>query len=79
MIKETEQKDLYNYTRSEYNYHSPSLDLYYKKFLPHDQFLALNVVGTYIGSDYEREYSEAYSEAGAPVSSYDYGTDDSRY
>lgn len=56
LIKETEQKDLYNYTRSEYNYHSPSLDLYYKKFLPHDQFLALNVVGTYIGSDYEREY-----------------------
>lgn len=28
LIKETEQKDLYNYTRSEYNYHSPSLDLY---------------------------------------------------
>lgn len=79
LIKETEQKDLYNYTRSEYNYHSPSLDLYYKKFLPHDQFLALNVVGTYIGSDYEREYSEAHSEAGAPVSSYDYGTDGSRY
>ena len=39
LIKETEQKDLYNYTRSEYNYHSPSLDLYYKKFLLHDQFL----------------------------------------
>ena len=36
LIKETEQKDLYNYTRSEYNYHSPSLDLYYKKFLPHE-------------------------------------------
>ena len=47
--------------------------------MPHDQFLALNVVGTYIGSDYEREYSEAHSEAGAPVSSYDYGTDGSRY
>ena len=31
LIKETEQKDLYNYTRSEYNYHSPSLDLYYEK------------------------------------------------
>lgn len=37
------------------------------------------MVGTYIGSDYEREYSEAHSEAGAPVSSYDYGTDGSRY
>lgn len=79
LIQETGKKDLYNYTRSEYNYNSPSLDLYYKKILPYDQFLALNVVGTYIGSDYKREYSEAYSEAVSPVSSYNYGTDGSRY
>ena len=79
LIQETGKTDLYNYTRSEYNYNSPSLDLYYKKILPHDQFLALNAVGTYINSDYKREYSEAYTEAGKPVSSYNYGTDGSRY
>lgn len=79
LIQESEKSDLYNYTRAKYNYNSPSLDLYYKKILPHDQFLALNAVGTYISSDYARQYTEAYTEAGTPLSSYSYGTDGSRY
>lgn len=38
----------------------PSLDIYYSLNMPHDQNLALNLVGTYIGTDYQyrmREYT----------------------
>lgn len=36
----------------------PSFDLYFQKNLKHKQFLALNVVGTYIGSHNRQSYQE---------------------
>ena len=39
----------------------------------------LDVVGTYISSDFERNYNEALSEGGAPYSEYIYSTDGKRY
>ena len=58
----------------------PSLDIYYSLNMPHDQNLALNLVGTYIGTDYQyrmREYTfnkspdESVKNAPLTDSSYD--------
>ncbi|MEQ2508991.1 TonB-dependent receptor [Segatella sinensis] len=57
----------------------PSLDIYYSLNMPHDQNLALNLVGTYIGTDYQyrmREYtfnkSPDESVRNAPLTDYSY-------
>lgn len=57
----------------------PSLDIYYSLNMPHDQNLALNLVGTYIGTDYQyrmREYtfnkSSDESVKNAPLTDYSY-------
>lgn len=57
----------------------PSLDIYYSLNMPHDQNLALNLVGTYIGTDYQyrmREYtfnkSPYESVKNAPLTDYSY-------
>ncbi|MBW0031797.1 TonB-dependent receptor [Segatella copri] len=57
----------------------PSLDIYYSLNMPHDQNLALNLVGTYIGTDYQyrmREYtfnkSPDESVKNAPLTDYSY-------
>ena len=57
----------------------PSLDIYYSLNMPHDQNLALNLVGTYIGTDYQyrmREYtfnkSPEESVKSAPLTDYSY-------
>ena len=57
----------------------PSLDIYYSLNMPHDQNLALNLVGTYIGTDYPyrmREYtfnkSPDESVKNAPLTDYSY-------
>ena len=57
----------------------PSLDIYYSLNMPHDQNLALNLVGTYIGTDYQyrmREYtfnkSPEESVKNAPLTDYSY-------
>ena len=57
----------------------PSLDIYYSLNMPHDQNLALNLVGTYIGTDYQyrmREYtfnkSPDESVKSAPLTDYSY-------
>lgn len=57
----------------------PSLDIYYSLNMPHDQNLALNLVGTYIGTDYQyrmREYtfnkSPDESVKNAPMTDYSY-------
>lgn len=57
----------------------PSLDIYYSLNMPHDQNLALNLVGTYIGTDYQyrmREYtfnkSPDESIKNAPLTDYSY-------
>ena len=57
----------------------PSLDIYYSLNMPHDQNLALNLVGTYIGTDYQyrmREYtfnkSPEESVKSTPLTDYSY-------
>lgn len=57
----------------------PSLDIYYSLNMPHNQNLALNLVGTYIGTDYQyrmREYtfnkSPDESVKNAPLTDYSY-------
>lgn len=57
----------------------PSLDIYYSLNMPHDQNLALNLVGTYICTDYQyrmREYtfnkSPDESVKNAPLTDYSY-------
>lgn len=57
----------------------PSLDIYYSLNMPHDQNLALNLVGTYIGTDYQyrmREYtfnkSPDESVKNVPLTDYSY-------
>ena len=57
----------------------PSLDIYYSLNMPHDQNLALNLVGTYIGTDYQyrmREYtfnkSPEESVKSDPLTDYSY-------
>lgn len=57
----------------------PSLDIYYSLNMPHDQNLALNLVGTYIGTDYQyrmREYtfnkSPDESVKNPPLTDYSY-------
>lgn len=57
----------------------PSLDIYYSLNMPHDQNLALNLVGTYIGTDYQyrmREYtfnkSPDESVKNTPLTDYSY-------
>ena len=79
VIQEEGENDIYSFTRKINNSNSPSLNLYGKVLLPKDQELVLNVVGTYISSDYERNYNEALTEGGAPYSEYIYSTDGKRY
>ncbi len=58
-VEETGKSDLLQYNRNSDNRDFPSLDLYYSVNLPHKQKLALNAVGTYIGTDNkyrQREY-----------------------
>ena len=58
-VEETGKPDMLQYSRNSDNRDFPSLDLYYSVNLPHRQKLALNAVGTYIGTDNkyrQREY-----------------------
>lgn len=79
IIREEGKNDIYSFTKKINSSNSPSLDLYGKVSLPKKQELMLDVVGTYISSDFERNYNEALSEGGAPYSEYIYSTDGKRY
>ena len=79
LIQETGKENLYSFTRTNNRSNSPALDLYGKVFLPHRQELTLNAVGTYIKSDYGRNYTESMTEGGDPFSEYTYNTDGKRY
>jgi hypothetical protein len=58
LIHETGRQDLYSYTHVKDNYQAPALDLYAEWTLPRNQKLMVEAVGTYIGSDFYREYTE---------------------
>lgn len=77
-IIETGHPVLTTYTHATDHSHTPSLDLYLSYQLPHKQKLSANVVGTYINTDYTRDYQEYETEA-FPLSHYAYGTDGNRY
>lgn len=57
-VRETGKKDLMAYTGIEDRMFTPVLDAYYQVNLPAGQTLMANVVGTYIASDYTRDYPE---------------------
>lgn len=78
-IREKGTNDRYSYTRAINKSSTPSLDLYFKQTLPRDQELTFNVVGTYIGSDFERGYREYFETPDDPLSVHDYSTDGARY
>ena len=66
--------------REEWNHDrnlSPYLDLYFQKNLKHKQFLALNVVGTYINTKNRSSYTELLS--GEPVVDYYSGIRGKKY
>lgn len=78
--------DMLTYNRSSQSNRTPSLDIYYSLNLPHRQSLAVNVVGTYIGTDYKyhmREYvfdqtlEQTISQT--PTNDYSYSTDGNKY
>jgi hypothetical protein len=79
MIYETNRPDIYSFTHVKNNYQAPSLDLYGEWTLPRNQKLMFDVVGTYIGSDFSRDYRETWMYGDAPDSEYAYATDGDRY
>lgn len=58
LVSETGKTDYINRTHSRDQYESPALNLYFKKHLPRQQALAVNVVGTYINSNYDYLYEQ---------------------
>ena len=79
VIREVGKPDLYSMTLAENYSRIPSLDLYYRLFLPRNQHLTMNVVGTYLYSDYKRDYRESGEMGGEPSSQYAYATKGKRY
>ena len=78
-IKETGKEDLQAYTGIKDKSLSPVLDVYYQLDLPSDQTLMANVVGTYISTDYIRDYAE-YLEGHTPFGpEYNYTVDGNKY
>ena len=61
-------------------YHAPSLDLYYKLFLPKGRQLTLSAYGTYISTDYTYRYTTfTDSENKNVISDYGYGSKGDRF
>lgn len=58
LIKEVSQNNLRSHTGVKDKNYSPSFDLYYSLALPNKQNIYANIVGTYISSDYYRDYVE---------------------
>ncbi len=58
---------------------TPAIDLYFMKHLPHKQSITANIVGTFIGSDYSRNYKEYFSDINNPHSNYAYSADGNKY
>lgn len=79
LIKEKGKMDIMSYIRSKDKYNSPSIDLYYQRIFPRKQKLSVNVVGTYIATDYQRNYEERDSGSEALLSEYGYATDGKKY
>lgn len=57
----------------------PVLDVYYQLNLPTNQTIMANVVGTYISSDYKRDYAEYSDHGGQADETYNYVVDGEKY
>lgn len=79
IIREVNKPDIYSFSDPKDRNSTPSLDLYYQINLPHKQALAVNVVGTYIGTDYTHNYKEYIDNPEQPLSTYGYTTDGKKY
>ena len=71
LIRESGQPDLNASTGIRDKGVSPSLDLYYEVRLPKEQVIMANVVGTYLSSDYRRDYAE-YDAATSALNGQEY-------
>lgn len=78
-IRETGKKDLKAYTGIEDQTLTPVLDAYYQVNLPAGQTLMANVVGTYISSDYTRNYAEYPANSPLPDNETNYTVDGDKY
>lgn len=86
LAKETSMPDLYIYNTKSKKMYIPSLDIYWSLNLPKKQNITANVVGTYIGTDYNnlsRNYlfsqSPEQSMQADPVNDYSYSTTGRKY
>lgn len=86
LAKETSMPDLYLYNKKSKKMYIPSLDIYWSLNLPKKQNITANVVGTYIGTDYNnlsRNYlfsqSPEQSMQADPVNDYSYSTTGRKY
>lgn len=86
LAKETSMPDLYLYTKKSKKMYTPSLDIYWSMNLPKKQNITANVVGTYIGTDYNYlssnylfNQSPEQSMQADPVNDYSYSTTGRKY
>lgn len=61
LVNETGKNDETDYIHNKNRYESPALNLYFKKYLPKQQALMFNVVGTHIHSVYHHHYEKETS------------------
>ena len=69
--------DASSYQHAVMKSNTPSIDLFYKLYMPQKQSIALNAVGTYIHSLYDRSYTEYQDNITS--SNYAYSTDGKKY
>lgn len=86
LAKETSMPDLYLYNKKSKKMYTPSLDIYWSMNLPKKQNITANVVGTYIGTDYNYlssnylfNQSPEQSMQADPVNDYSYSTTGRKY
>lgn len=86
LAKETSMPDLYLYNKKSKKMYTPSLDIYWSMNLPKKQNITANVVGTYIGTDYNYlssnylfNQSSEQSMQADPVNDYSYSTTGRKY
>lgn len=86
LAKETSMPDLYIYNKKSKKMYIPSLDIYWSLNLPKKQNITANVVGTYIGTDYNYlssnylfNQSPEQSMQADPVNDYSYSTTGRKY
>lgn len=82
-MRETGKPNYYAYSEPTEMYHAPSLSLFFKAMLPHQQRFTVSSVGTYIDSKYGYRYSTYSSynnkQLDGALSSFGYDTKGKKY